>query len=63
LNARTRAERLIRWYPKAWRSRYGEEFAELLIDDITERPRSTARTLDVARGGILARLAAAGLGD
>jgi hypothetical protein len=59
----TRAGRLIRWYPRAWRSRYGEEFTELLIADITERPRSRTRALDVARGGILARLAAAGLGD
>ncbi len=57
-----RAGRLLRWYPKAWRSRYGEEFAELLISDITERPRSWARTADVVRGGIVARLAAAGLG-
>jgi len=24
------AARLLRWYPKAWRSRYGEEFTELL---------------------------------
>jgi hypothetical protein len=59
----TRAARLLRWYPRTWRSRYGEEFAELLIADITERPRSRARALDVARGGILARLAVAGLGD
>ena len=58
----TRAERLLRWYPRSWQSRYGEEFTELLIADITERPRSRARALDVARGGILARLAVAGLG-
>jgi hypothetical protein len=32
-----------------------------LISDIGERPRSWARTADVARGGIVARLAAAGL--
>jgi hypothetical protein len=57
-----RAERLIRWYPKSWRSRYGEEFTELLVADIAERPYSRARTLDVARGGVLARLAVAGLG-
>jgi hypothetical protein len=56
-----RASRLLRWYPKAWRSRYGEEFAELLIADICERPRSRTRTADVARGGIVARLATAGL--
>ena len=23
------AKRLLRWYPRAWRARYGEEFAEL----------------------------------
>jgi len=55
------AARLLRWYPAAWRDRYGAEFAELLIADIEERPRSTARTLDVARGAITARLADAGL--
>ena len=56
-----RAARLLRWYPRAWRDRYGAEFTELLIADIAERPRSRARTLDVARGGIVARLADVGL--
>jgi hypothetical protein len=59
--AARRAARLLRWYPKGWRSRYGEEFTELLISDISERPGSWARTADVARGGIVARLASAGL--
>jgi len=57
-----RAARLLRWYPRAWRSRYGEEFAELLAADIEERPRSASRTADVIRGGIVARLGQAGLG-
>jgi hypothetical protein len=57
-----RAARLLHWYPRAWRDRYGAEFTELLIADIAERPRSTARTLDVARGGLVARLTDAGLG-
>jgi hypothetical protein len=56
-----RAGRLLRWYPRGWRDRYGEEFAELLISDMAERPRSLSRTFDVARGGIVARLADAGL--
>jgi hypothetical protein len=56
-----RAERLLRWYPRAWRDRYGPEFTELLIADIDERPRSPRRSLDVMRGGIRARLADAGL--
>ena len=59
--ARERAARLLRWYPRAWRKRYGEEFAELLAADIEERPRSAGRTLDIARGGIVARLAGVGL--
>ena len=58
--ART-AERLLRWYPRPWRDRYGAEFTELLIADISERPRSPRRSLDVARGGVRARLADAGL--
>jgi hypothetical protein len=59
--ARLRAARLVRWYPRQWRDRYREEFTELLVSDIAERPDSLARTLDVARGGLLARLAGAGL--
>ena len=55
--AARRARRLLRWYPRAWRSRYGEEFTELLISEIGERPRSPARTADVIRGGIVTRLA------
>jgi hypothetical protein len=57
-----RASALLRWYPKDWRARYGEEFAELLLCDLTERPRSWRRTVDLARNGMLARLSAAGLG-
>jgi len=56
-----RAARLLRWYPRAWRARYGEEFTELLIAELAERPRSAARTADVIRGGLVARLADAGL--
>jgi hypothetical protein len=56
-----RAERLLRWYPRPWRDRYGAEFTELLIADIDERPRSPRRSLDIMRGGIRARLADAGL--
>jgi hypothetical protein len=56
-----RAARLLRWYPRAWRERYGAEFTELLICDIIERPRSAGRAIDVARGGLVARLTAAGL--
>ena len=57
-----RAARLLRWYPTAWRERYGEEFTELLLCDLVDRPRSWRRHLDVARTGLVARLAAVGLG-
>lgn len=53
--------RLLRCYPPAWRTRYGEEFAELLRAELAERPRSWRRTADVARSGLLARCTGAGL--
>jgi hypothetical protein len=55
------AARLLRWYPASWRARYGEEFAELLLADLTERPRNWRRTTDVAVHGLLARIALTGL--
>jgi hypothetical protein len=59
---RSRARRLLRWYPKEWRSRYGDEYVELLVAAMEERPHSLHRSLDVVRGGVVARSAAAGLG-
>ncbi|MGE5136885.1 MAG: hypothetical protein ACM32E_28825 [Gemmatimonadota bacterium] len=56
-----RARRLLRWYPADWRARYGPEFTELLLADLAERPRCWRRDADVARGGLRARLSAAGL--
>ena len=56
-----RAERLLRWYPREWQARYGDEFAELLVSDMSEQPRSFRRSLDVAVSGVVARLAYAGL--
>jgi hypothetical protein len=58
-----RAARLVRWYPRAWRERYAEEFAELLIADMEERPRSAVRALDVARAGLAARIATTGIAE
>jgi hypothetical protein len=59
--ATRRAERLVGWYPPAWRAHYGDEFVELLAADIAERPRSWRRTADVARSGLAARLGQGGL--
>ena len=58
---RRRATRLLRWYPPAWRRRYGAEFTELLVAELIDQPRSWRRTADVALGGVRARLASAGL--
>ena len=57
-----RAARLLRWYPKSWRSRYGDEFTELLMSELSEQPRSWRRSFDVMRSGLAARLSSAGLG-
>ena len=56
-----RAAALLRWYPAAWRARYGDEFAELLAADLAERPRGWRRTANIVRCGLSARLADAGL--
>jgi hypothetical protein len=55
---RERAARLLRWYPRTWRERYGEEFAELLVADIEERPRSTAAVTAVRRAELPPRVLA-----
>jgi hypothetical protein len=59
--AERRAARLVCWYPASWRARYGDEFSELLVADMVERPRSWRRNLDAARCGIGSRMADAGL--
>jgi hypothetical protein len=53
--------RLLGWYPASWRARYGAEFAELLLAEMAERPRSRRRSADVIWSGLLARCSCAGL--
>src|SRR5262249_58069700 len=48
-DAPRRAERLVRWYPAAWRARYAEEFVGLLASDVPERPLSRQRNRDGGR--------------
>jgi hypothetical protein len=59
--AARRVASLLRWYPRSWRARYGEEFAELLLAELAEEPRSFRRTADIAVSGVLARCTSAGL--
>ena len=56
-----RVSRLLRCYPRSWRARYGDEFTELLLAELAERPRSWRRTADVVSSGLLARFTRAGL--
>jgi hypothetical protein len=37
-----RLARLLRWYPRAWRERYGEEFLALVEDTLGGRRRGEA---------------------
>jgi hypothetical protein len=55
------ARRLLQCYPRAWRARYGDEFAELLAAELAERGPCWRRSADVAVSGLRARLAGAGL--
>ena len=59
--AERHAERLLRCYPRAWRERYGEEFAALLMEEWSERPRCARRTANVMASGLVARLSGAGM--
>jgi hypothetical protein len=52
-----RVTRLLRWYPAAWRTRYGYEMAALLHDTIAEGGGPQV-SLNVAKEGLAARLAA-----
>jgi hypothetical protein len=50
-----RIGRLLRWYPRSWRERYGEEFAALLDETIEDGRGGLGMSLDVAREGVVAR--------
>ena len=55
------ARRLVRLYPRPWRRRFGDEFEQLLIDEIRDRRHSPRRVADVVAHALLAHLTAAGL--
>jgi hypothetical protein len=60
-SAERHAQRLLRCYPRTWRERYGDELAALIVDDVTDQPRSLRRDLDVVRAGLGARLSGCGM--
>lgn len=57
------AGRLLRFYPKGWRARYGEELRALIVD-MTDGGRVAWRMrADVATAGVRERLRGGGIGD
>jgi len=47
--------RLLRWYPRAWRERYGEELLALIQDNLDEGRPTWRLRLSVAWGGLRER--------
>ena len=43
------AAKLLRWYPRAWRERYGEEFLAMVEDSLDGRRPTWRLRLGVAR--------------
>ena len=53
-----RVARLLRWYPRRWRARHGDEFAALVHDTIDDGRGGPRLTLDVARTALAERVEA-----
>jgi hypothetical protein len=59
---RSRAQRLLRWYPDAWRVRYGDEFVALIEDTYGDDPVPARCRLGIARAGMAEHLVELGFG-
>jgi hypothetical protein len=55
-----KAARLLRWYPRAWRERYGEELLALIQDTLDEGRPTWRLRLGVISGGLRERAHEAG---
>jgi len=53
--------RLLRWYPPAWRDRYGAELVALMEDDLGGQQPTPRFKLSIIRGGLRERLHAVSL--
>jgi hypothetical protein len=51
-----RAERLLKFYPKTWRARYGVEFVDLMEQSLTDEPHKAKRTMNIALKSFKVRL-------
>jgi hypothetical protein len=52
----SRVARLLRWYPRDWRERYGNEFEAMLSSSLSDGKGSLRLSFNVAREGIVTRL-------
>ena len=52
---------LLRWYPKTWRERYGEELVAVMEDDLGGRPPSLRFKVSIALAGLRERARGTGL--
>jgi hypothetical protein len=55
-NHSRRTRRLMLWYPRRWRERYGEEYTAHMEQEFADKPHSFHRSLDVAINGTRTRL-------
>ena len=55
--------RVLRWYPAAWRERYGDEFIALLEETSEGRQPTRATRISLAIAGLRQRARTAGLSD
>lgn len=51
-----RARRSLRWYPRAWRRRYGEELIALLEDTYGDEPLPLSCRMSMFRSGMTERV-------
>jgi hypothetical protein len=56
-----RAQRLLRFYPRFWRDRYGAEFVDFMEQSIADAPHDARRTSNIIFKGSKARLGELGL--
>lgn len=52
-----RVRRMLAWFPRSWRERYGEEFSELVRLAIRDGRGGVGLTVDVLRESLAVRLA------
>ena len=60
MGRRTDVTRLVRWYPEAWRERYGDELAALMEDHLGNRSPSLRFRSSIVRAGLGERAREAG---